>query len=396
VDEPGRLEKSPYDNDVGDRRLEKSPYEENFYDLQILVSDKAVECRCQCGAAVGEWTMPKTVVRRAHKAVSVGSVLERLEAGPLDGCALGEGTTNEPEFLLVPRTANAMFDRISGVIRQARKTPDELVRIDLPPAVRAVLEKDKPSPVNCLHLGDEPDRARLDFAAVGPFLQQVRPGGLIVENLAAGKVEKLLPTTRGVPVVVALPAVFFEADIRPLKSLLAACARAKLPVEVNSWGGWQLAKEAGVRMEGGPGMAVLNSLAARVLAQCGLQTVTISIEADRRQMEDIAAHCAAPCSLVVYGRPALLTTRVELPADGFEGKILEDRRGVQLIPRQERGLWVFRPVAAFELRGVTNDRIAVQHLVVDLLGSSDPPGDWYDLPHPKSRPFRFNYDRGLA
>ena len=170
----------------------------------------------------------------------MGSVLEQLEAGPLDGYTLGEGTTNDPEFLLVPRTVNALFDRISSVIRQARKTPDELIRIDLPPAVRAVLEKDEPSPANRLHLGDEPDRARLDAAAVGAFLQQVRPGGLIVENLPAAKVEKLAATTRGVPLVVALPAVFFEADIRPLRALLAACARAKLPVEVNSWGGWHL------------------------------------------------------------------------------------------------------------------------------------------------------------
>jgi len=391
----GRLEELPNGGaDAG--RLEKSPHEEGFYDLRILVTDKAIECRCQCGAAVSEWTMPKTIVRREHKAVSVGSVLERLEAGPLDGYALGEGTTNDPEFLLVPRTANALFDRISAAIRQARKTPDDLIRIDLPPAVRKVLEKDEPSPANRLHLGDEPDRVRLDAAEVGAFLRQVHPDGLIVENLAAGKVEKFLAAARHVPVVVALPAVFFEDDIRPLRNLLAACSRAKLPVEVNSWGGWHLAKQAGVRIEGGPGMAVLNSLAARVLAQRGLRSVTISVEADRRQIEDIAANCPVPCSLAVFGRPALLTTRVALSAEEFAGKVLEDRRGVQLVPRREQDLWVFRPVAPFDLRNTTNDRIAVAHLVVDLVGSPDPVGDWYDVPHPKSRPFRFNYDRSLA
>jgi hypothetical protein len=169
-----------------------------------------------------------------------------------------------------------------------------------------------------------------------------------------------------------------------------------LTAEVNSWGGWRLAKAAGVRMEGGPGLPVLNSLAARVLAQCGLKCVTLSPEADRRQLEDLTAHCPAPCSLVVFARPALVTTRVQLAQHEFGGKVFEDRRGVQMIPRLENGLWVFRPVEPFDLRGCTNERIRVHHLVVDLVGSPDPVGDWYDVPLPKSKRSLFNYDRTLA
>ncbi len=78
-------------------------------------------------------------------------------------------------------------------------------------------------------------------------------------------------------------------------------------MEVNTWGGWWLAKQEGARMEGGPGLGVLNGLAARVLAEAGMESVTLSIEADRRQWEDLAAQCPAPCSLVVFGRPPLAT-----------------------------------------------------------------------------------------
>jgi len=366
------------------------------YDLSITVGERGIACRCQCGETAVEWSMPKTIVRRPHKAVSIGAVLARLAEHPLQGCRLGRSASNAPEFLLVPRAAGALIDRVAAVLRQAHKPPDDLVRIDLPPAVRAVLERSAPTAANRLCLGDKPDRVRLDAGAVGAFLKNVRPGGLLVEGLAPGRVERLLSVCTGVPVVVALPPVFFEDDIPVVNRLLRKCARFRLTAEVNSWGGWRLAKAAGVRMEGGPGLPVLNSLAARVLAQCGLKCVTLSPEADRRQLEDLTAHCPAPCSLVVFARPALVTTRVQLPEHEFGRKVFEDRRGVQMIPRLENGLWVFRPVEPFDLRGCNNERIRVHHLVVDLIGSPDPVGDWFDVPLPKSNRFLFNYDRTLA
>ena len=155
-----------------------------------------------------------------------------------------------------------------------------------------------------------------------------------------------------------------------------------------------MAKEAGVRMEGGPFLPVLNSLAARVLGNAGLQTVTLSVEADRRQLENVTDRCPTPCSLVVYGRPPLMITRVGLP-DDFDGRLLVDRRDTRVIPRRENGLWVLRPEQPFDLRDVRNDRIHVRHLVVDLVGAADPAGEWLDNRR-KRDPFRFNYDRTLA
>jgi hypothetical protein len=207
---------------------------------------------------------------------------------------------------------------------------------------------------------------------------------------------RALGAGRGVPIIAALPPVFFEKDLGPLQALLAQCASAEVAVEVNSWGGWRLARQAGVRMEGGPGLPVLNSLAARVLLRHGLEGVTLSPEADRRQLEAVSAHCPAPCSLVVFGRPALLTTRARLSEADMAGQVFEDRRGARLAARLERGLWVFRPVEPFDLRATSNDRIRVEHLVVDLVGSPDPVGDWYNAPVAGDKPFRFNYDRMLV
>jgi collagenase-like PrtC family protease len=230
---------------------------------------------------------------------------------------------------------------------------------------------------------------------VESFLAAVRPPGVIVEGLNAERVAAVRSVCRRIPWVAALPPVFFEQDVDEIRELLRACARLGVTVEINSWGGWWLAKEAGVRMEGGPSLPVLNSLAARHLGSLGLQSVTLSVEADRRQLQELAARCPLPSSLVVFGRPALMITRVALP-DDYEGRVLMDRREVRVIPRRERGLWVLRPGDPFDLRDTHNDRIRVKHLVVDLVASPDPVQEWLQGGPRRGTGFRFNYDRTLA
>jgi len=365
------------------------------YEFTMNVGPRAVECRVQAEERSAEWTIPKTVVRRAHKAVTIGQFLAWLDTQTIRGCRPARTSTNDPEFLLVPRAVNALRDRISAEIRLSQKAPDPRVRLDLPVQVCEMLVAPSPASGNRLRLGDQPDRVRLEAGQVLEFLKQVQPRGVIVEAPNAQLLERILAAVRRLQVVAALPQVFFEGEIPAVRKLLRFCAQANLSVEVNSWGGWWLAREARVRMESGPGLPVLNALAARRLREAGIECVTLSVEADRRQLEDVSACCPVPCSLVVFGRPPLLTTRVEMSKERLSGKVLEDRRGVRLAARPERGLWVFRPVEPFDLRATENQRIRARHLVVDLVGSADPLGDWFEVPFDNKRTFRFNYDRSL-
>jgi hypothetical protein len=102
-----------------------------------------------------------------------------------------------------------------------------------------------------------------------------------------------------------------------------------------------------------------------------------------------------PCSLVVYGRPVLMVARVKLP-EQYLNKVFTDRRGVCMVPRLEQGLWTFRPVEGFDLRGIRNPRIGVRHLVVDLVASPDPVGEWLKEPLRGNKGLRFNYGRSLV
>jgi putative protease len=363
------------------------------YELDIDVEPQGIVCRCRYMGETIEWTMPKTVVHRPHKAVALGNLLDFLSRQQIQGCDLAAGSTNQPEFLMVPRKVNELSTRIAKALQHRQKVHARLQQTEVPEAVRAIFDSYERSPSNRTALGQVPDRVRLEADAVESFLAAVRPESVIVEGLTADRVKEVRSLCRR-NLIVALPPVFFEADIAPLRELLRTCQRNGVPVEVNSWGAWLLAKETGVRMEGGPYLSVLNSLAARVLGNAGLQSVTLSVEADRRQLENLTDRCPVPCSLVVYGRPALMITRVALP-DDFDGKWMVDRRETQVVPRREHGLWVLRPAEPFDLRDERNDRIHVRHLVVDLVGAADPAGEWLESGRNRS-PFRFNYDRTLA
>jgi len=365
------------------------------YGLEILVTDRAIECRCECAGHEVRWSMPKTVVRRPHRAVAVGNLLAHLADVPVQGHRLTEPSTNDPAYLLMPRVSNAVIDRVSAVIRQAQKSPGEQIHVELRPAVRQRLEKTEPSADNRLTLGQQPDRVRLEPGAVKRFVQAVRPKEVVVEGLSADGLERVLSAAAGARVVAALPQVFFEYEIAAVRELIHRCGQAEVSVEVNSWGGWQLAREAGVVMESGPGLPVLNSLAARLLADRGVRCVTLSLEADRKQWEEAAAACPVPCSLVVFGRPALMISRAKLSQE-LLGTVLADRRGMQMTAQIERGLCVFRPAEPFDLRGWHNEKLRVAHLVVDLAGSPDPLADWHNAPMEGERRFAFNYDRTLA
>jgi U32 family peptidase len=385
------------ENSDADIDSDDSPNPDSYptYNLEFHLEPKGILCRCTCEGRTEEWRIPKTVVHRPKKAVTIAAFFTRLSSGILDGYRLAESSTFDPEFMLVPRAVNSLIEQIAGVIRRAQKASDDMVRIDLPPKLRELTAADEPHAANRFALGSKPDRVRLEFKQAAAFLKQVQPKGVIFEGLTAGMLQRVLGWSDRIAPIVALPQVFFEEELKEIERLVEECAKAKVMIEANSWGGWRIAKEAGAAVEAGPGLPVLNSLSARFLGSLEMKCVTLSPEADRRQLEEITAQCGVPCSLTVFGRPSLLSTRVKLPGN-LLGEVLSDRRGANLIPRRERGLTVFRPAEPFDLRDLTNAKIRVAHLVVDLVGSNDPLGDWYAIPTEEDEPLRFNYKRTLA
>ena len=361
------------------------------YRLAVEVGPRALRVQFDHLGAAETWSLPKSEVRRAHKAVAIGALFERLSANPVDRVAPASLETNEAGFLLVPRAANALEERVAALVRRGRKGRSAIDQ-ELAPALREALRPGAAHPSNTRALGQRWDRARISAEQAASFLEQVQPqSGLIVEGASAEQLERLDADRGRCSLIAALPSVFFEEDLPAIRELVARAKRLGLRVEVNSWGGWFLAREAGARFEAGPGLGVLNSLAARALADRGAEAVTASVEADRSQLEDLSEHCEAPLSVVVFGRPALMLSRVAL--EGLAGRVLLDRRAVRLVARREAGLTALRPLDPFDLRGSVNARVHARHLCLDLVASPDPVGEWSQA---GISPLAFNYGRSLA
>ena len=91
------------------------------FDLSIFVEPEGILYQFQCEGRSQQWTAPKTVVRRVHKAMPIDHVFDIFGAGPIVGYQLREAVTNAPEFLMVPRAVNALTERVTKALRQVQK-----------------------------------------------------------------------------------------------------------------------------------------------------------------------------------------------------------------------------------------------------------------------------------
>jgi hypothetical protein len=106
---------------------------EPTFDLSIFIEPQGVLCQFQCEGRSLEWKVPKTVVRRPHKAVSIDHLFDILGAGPIVGYQLREAVTNDPDFLMVPHAVNALTERITKALRQVQKVRKAEARETLEP-----------------------------------------------------------------------------------------------------------------------------------------------------------------------------------------------------------------------------------------------------------------------
>lgn len=295
------------------------------------------------------------------------------------------------DLRLPRRVANDVAARIALWVKPADTGIDRL-KIAIPDAVRDILAPRPPHPGNRLGLRDRPDRARIDLGHAAAFAARV-PAVAVAVEVRTPADYRSARAALGARLIAALPPVVYEAMIPDLAALCALARADGCPVECNGWDGWQIAREAGcTALEAGPGFAVLNQVAARVLHQHGCASVHISCEADDAKIGDLCAGADVPVVLAVFGRPPLMTTRAWKHAPPWT---MEDARGsISIAPRQEGPVVALRPVQAYDWRGLDLPRIRVAHLEMDLCASADPVAEW-SAPRRKDAHV-FNIGRELA
>ena len=388
-----------------ERRSREEPEEEQGYELEISVTDKGLSCRCTIDGKSESWRMPKTRIKREKKAVTIAELFQQLEASPIGDIPLARHYTNEADFMLPPRNVKAVFATVSTFVNrvtgQADDGVDAVLKAPLPDEMRSVLAAPSPHPANCRMLGERPSQVRVSVKQLNSTLLPVlRDVDLVLQNAGIGDMEFVAKFVELEEITISFPDVYFPEESEALRELAVYCREKNIRAEANCWGSLWLCREYGVRFVAGPGLPVLNHLAVKCLRDLGAEAATLSVEADRGQIEDVCAASSLPLTLLVYARPVLAYTRIPknelLPSSDANGA-WTDRRGISLKPESGGGaITVFRSLTAFDWKTIVNSKIRVANLAMDLSGESYPVDVWKKFLKPGGkRGFLFNYDRGL-
>lgn len=346
------------------------------YSLDITVTDKGLSCRCLYAGRSESWRMPKTRIRRERKATTVAELFDRLAAQPAGTCCLVESYSNEPDFMLPPRNVKTVVSLVNSFINRMNGKGDgnaeNLLKTPLSAGLRAALAPSETHPDNRRRLGEKPSQVRLSLRQLTPeFAAAVHDPELVITDADAAGLERIDACVDPARVVVAFPTVYFPGDGAAMRELALACRDQGLRTEANCWGSLNICREYGLPFAAGPGLPVLNHLAVKCLRELGAAGAAVSMEADRRQIEDICRAAPLPLSLLVYSRPVLAYTRIpkgDLLPGAAGGGTWTDRRGISLSPESASAVTAFRSLAPFDWRAIRNGLIRVAHLAVDLSG----------------------------
>ena len=393
----------------GNGGIRKPEVEIDGYALEINVTDKGLSCRCRYDGRSESWRMPKTRIKREKKATDIEELFEYLRDNPMGDVPMADSYTNEPDFMMPPRNVKAIMATVASFINrltgQSDDGTDAVMKAPLSDEARAALASPPRHSANCRLLGERPSQVRVSVKQLNSSLLPIlRDVDLVLQNATIHDMDFVAKFVDPDEFAVSFPDVYFPGDSADVIALGEYCRAKGIRVEANCWGSIWLCRQLGLDFVTGPGIPVLNHLAVKCLRDLGASGATISMEADRRQIEDICEAACLPMTLLIYARPVLAYTRIPkgnlLPGDGESGSdgAWTDRRGISLKPEVDPGgsLTVFRSLTAFDWKTLTNDKIRVAHLAMDLSGESYPEDVWKRFLRPGGKPgFLFNYDRGL-
>lgn len=376
------------------------------YELSVNVSESGVSCRVKYRDNSESWRMPKTRIKREKKAVTVGELFERLSEEPLANITLSDTESNEPEFMLPPRNVKAIMTSIGSFLNRLTGKDDgsaTVMKAALPEDMRkSARVAGRSHRDNRRVLGERPNQVRVTVKQLNstllPILKEVE---LVILGAGPEDMEFIEKFIDPAEAVFAFPEIFFPAESAKMRKLCEYFQAKNIRVEANCWGSLWLCRKYGLRFSAGPGMPVLNHVAAGFLHTLGAESVTVSVEADKKQIEDIVAASPAPLSLLVYARPPLAYTRIpeeNLLTNGDRSADGEwvDRRGITLHPERNASVTVFRSLTPFSWAGIVNKKIRVANIVMDLSADAFPVTSWKNFIKPPLKDeFLFNYNRGL-
>ncbi len=397
--EPREQAQPPSYSTTGEHKDSSSSEHAAGYTLRITTSEDKLQCVCSTAEDEDEWNLPASGIRNPSRSVSLQQLGESLKQKRIQNMPLATFHTDQPEKLIPRRTAKAIRERISSFLHSttaARK--DSGIKSDkLPPALKERLRPDAPHEANRIPLGQPPNRVRIRQNDLSAFEHDTRIESFVIVDAQTERIPELKQQFAGRHFIISLPPVWFEHDLPHVQQLAITAAQYGLPLEVNSWDGWNVAGEAKAQIETGPGLPILNPLAAQTFKENNASCVTVSSEADRAVMEACTAHSPLPCCVYIFARPPLAISRADLHCRlPQNSRSLHDARGINVNLETWSDIHVLRSRTPYDLSDLSNSRINARWLAADFVGSPAPFDEWKRLAAKYSSPGqRFNYTRKL-
>lgn len=366
------------------------------FNLSIMSADKSLECELNYNDEIETWTLPKTVIKHKNRGLSVTDAANWLGHLKIQGAALNQFYTDNPEFLVSKKAVNKVADRISAAIHRIKKKASKSAgkEVVLGDKVRMLTKFKERNPNNKFTMTDKPNVARINVVQAEEVLSAIQPERVIVEEADVKDIQELIKLCTKAELIIALPVVFFEYEVNNIKELCLECKKYGVQVEVNGWDGWKIAKDIGVRYSGGVGISILNPLAAEALQSLGFESVAFSLEAGEKQLIDLSRSCPAEAMLTVFSRPVLAHTRADFDDKLDEQAVLRDSRGISLSVHFRGDITELRSTKAFSIGGINSPNIKARWICADLIKSPNPVTEWNNVHKAKSK-IVFNFDKGL-
>ena len=368
----------------------------SVYNLSIITSGKMLECELEYEGIKNTWTLPKTVIKHKNRGLTVNEAAVWLEKLTIQNTTLKQFITDNPEFFISRKATNKIADNISSTLHRIKKNSQKKKKpeIKLNNEIRQIINFHNKSVNNIFSPNNKPNTIRLQFSQINEVLSKIQTEKVIIEHAEIKSLAILQQLTNNSKLVIALPPVFFEEQISDIYKLCYECNNRKITVEVNGWDSWKIARDTGVNFEGGPGISVLNPLAAQALKEKGFSAITYSLEAGEKQYIDLARHCPVEATLTVFSRPVLAYTRAEIPQKIKHDTVIRDARGISVNINTFNDISELRSTKAYSLSGIDNPEITARWLCADLINSPKPINEWKNLPKKKNKE-TFNFERGL-
>lgn len=347
------------------------------------------------GTFTGEMRMPFRPVKKAKKAMTLADLMAALT---IDNTQCSFDTPPlDFEMLLVPTSCNNVINALTLFVRNARKEPDTTLKNPIPDAVKNCFDFTPNPKVNNKPLGTVPNRVRIDRKNYATLVAKFPQITYIIPCESCADAQEIASATPQLSkCILSLPCVIYEAMIPEINKLLEWTEAHKVTVEINNWDALSLVQKYSLTYEAGPGLAVLNAMAAHQLNSLGFRSVYVAPESDQIQIETLCEKTDTPLSIINYGYPPLFYTRL-VPQPCFaSGEILTDSRGNTIRAHKEGDLWVYRPTQPFSWIQEVNPKIQALHYVADLSGATAPLEELTQIMAKKTKEASiFNYKRNL-